>query len=209
MVQKRIWNWYNVVLVLVLVAAVILIILQNTVITGNASKVLSSITGYATEGNTTSNVTITSYLSIAFCQNLSEGIWFGEIASLPVTNQNGTHNADGTSGGTTYCLNVSEDSNTNVDFCIKASGDMETMGGDAIGLGNETYNNATSTDANTPDWGTEVALTTSYVKSGYNVASDGTGVNYYRFWLDVPGAQPAGTYNNTVSFKGVNTGVSC
>ncbi|MFA5953203.1 MAG: hypothetical protein WC812_01290 [Candidatus Pacearchaeota archaeon] len=196
--------FYRLILILILLAVIVLLIVQNLPkVTGN------SITGFATSGNTTSNVTITSYLSIAFCDNLSTGIWFGEVASLPVTNQNGTHNADGASSGSTYCLNVSADSNTNVDFCTKASGNLTTTGADVIVLANETWNNATTTDATTPSYATENILTTDYVKSGGNVASDGTGVNYYRFWLDIPGGQAAGTYNNTVFFKGVNTGNPC
>ena len=33
--------------------------------------------------------------------------------------------------------------------------------------------------------------------------------SFWRFYLDVPGAQPPGTYRNQVNFKGVQTGNSC
>lgn len=165
------------------------------------------ITGYATEGSAVSNVTITSYLSIEMSTNLTEGILFGNVTELPATDINASHNYDGTSSGSTLYLEVSTDSNTNVDFCAMANDDLISSGLDIIGVGNQTYSNSTTTDAGTPDLANQSSLTKSYVKSGINVEQGGK--LYYRFWLDIPAAQPAGTYNNTVYFKGVNTGVSC
>lgn len=168
---------------------------------------VSSITGHATEDSTYSEVTIQSYLAINFCDNLSTGILFGDVISLPATNINGSHNYDGTSSASTYCILVSEDSNTAVDFCLKADDDLISPGADRIGLSNETYANSTTSDLATPALANEVPLTTSYVKSSSSISVGGT--NYYRFWLDIPGGQATGTYNNTVSFKGVNTGNAC
>ena len=165
------------------------------------------ITGYATEGQAVSNVTITSYLSIEMSTNLTEGILFGEVTELPATNINASHNYDGDSSGSTMYLEVSTDSNTNVDFCIRANDNLTSSGLDTIGVGNQTYSNSTTTDAGTPSLTNELSLTTSYAKSGINI--DRGGKLYHRFWLDIPAAQPAGTYNNTVHFKGVNTGGSC
>jgi hypothetical protein len=172
-------------------------------------------TGYVTEIGTTSNVTITTYFSISMSGNLSQGIQFGNVSALPATNVNGTVNYNGTNTtvdtegynkGTAYWLNVSSDSNTAIDFCIIADA-LNTSTGDEIGLGNETYFNSTSTNSTNPARASEVSITTSYVKSGTNIAI-GT-PDYYRFWLDVPAGTPAGTYNNTVSFKGVTTGGAC
>jgi len=163
-------------------------------------------TGYVTESSTTSNVTISTYFSIDMSTNLSEGIQFGEVSTLPATNVNATHNYDGGSSATTYWMNVSDDSNTAVDFCIKADA-LNTSTGDEIGLDNETYSNSTSTDSANPALGDEVGFTTSYVKSGDDIAAGSE--NYYRFWLDVPAATATGTYNNTVYFKGVTSTGSC
>src|SRR3989338_3120584 len=44
-------------------------------------------------------------------------------------------------------------------------------------------------------------INTSYVKGESNIFPGNS--NYYRFWLDIPAAQAAGTYNNTVTFKAV------
>ncbi|MFA5953205.1 MAG: hypothetical protein WC812_01300 [Candidatus Pacearchaeota archaeon] len=187
--------FYKTFLIVIIFLCVILIIFQNSNnFTGNYLL------------NTTSNVSLFKYYSIAFSDNLSSGIEFGTIENLPAVSVNATYNYLGLSNSTEYFINVSNDSNTNIDFCIKADGDLESIASDILGLGNETYNNATFTNLSSPS-DTEVLLTTSYVKSGSNVLIGG--VNYYRFWLDVPSGQAAGTYNNTVNFKAVETDYSC
>lgn len=165
-------------------------------------------TGRATEQFTKSNVTIEKYLSITLSTNLQEGIDFGTVVSLPMNDVNASHNWDGDLSRTTMWVNSSLDGNTAIDFCIKASGNLETEGMDIIGLGNETYSYSTTNNATLPagpDGST--SLTQSYVKTDTNVAK-GVAENF-RFWLDLIAALPAGTYNNTVYFKGVPTGNSC
>lgn len=167
-------------------------------------------TGFATEGSTTSNVTITTYLSIAFSNNLSGGITYGSVSSLPAYDLNASSNYDAGPGinGTTYYLNVSIDSNTPVDFCIKGNTHLTSSGADIIGLGNETYLNSSSTSGTIPGLSSSsTSLTTSYVKASMPTAQGNS--TYYRFWLDIPAATPAGTYNNSVDFKGVSTGSGC
>ena len=208
---KRV-DWFNIVLILVVIVALVLLILQNTLF-NNVLSITETprtfgITGHATESTTISNVTIAKYLSISLCTNLSDGIIFGNITTLPATNVNATHNYDGASTGSTMCVNVSEDANTAIDFCTKANDHLTSVGADTIELGNETYANSTVTSAGTPGAAANsTAVTTSYVKSGNAVAAGG--VNYYRFWLDVPASQPSGDYNNTVYFKGVTTTLAC
>lgn len=172
-----------------------------------------NMTGYATEINTTSNVTISTYFAIALSANLTDGIQFGNVTTLPALAQNATHNYDSSSNttpvapGTSFWANVSTDSNTHVDFCLKGNANLTNTGGDRIELGNETYANNTASNASLPDPALEVAFTAAYVKAGPNI-SEGSN-NYYRFWLDIPAGTPTGTYNNTVSFKGVSTGGNC
>ena len=176
----------------------------------------SMMTGYLTTGDTFSNVSITTYFSIAMSENLSDGIQFGSISSLPATDTNATHNYDGANTtldgagankGTSMWMNVSTDSNSAVDFCINASATLSTTGADSFEVGNETYHNSTYTNSSSPNVTEQVALTAAWVKSGYNIAAGSD--NYYRFWLDVPAAQATGTYNNTVEFKGVAIGGGC
>jgi len=199
MTKKRV-NWFTIVLILIILVALILLFFQN----------VNAITGHATQQNTTSNVTIQYYLSLSLCSNLSSGIWFGEVASLPATDLNGSHNYDGnypTVNGSTYCVNISTDGNSPVDLCIKSDGDLTSVAADKIGLANETYSNYTSTNSTHPLLGSQTSLSTSYSKSGVNIPVGN--VNYYRFWLDIPAAQPSGTYNNTVQFKGVTVAGAC
>ena len=209
--KKRV-GWFTIVLGLVILVALVMLILQNTLFSASLSVMEApqsfGITGHATETTTISNVTIAKYLSITMCTNLSDGIIFGNITELPATNINSTHNYDGASTGSTMCINISDDGNTAIDLCTKANDDLTSVGADTILLANETYANSTVTNAGTPGAATNATLlTTSYVKSG-NAIGVGN-LNYYRFWLDIPAAQPSGDYNNTVYFKGVTTTLSC
>ncbi|MBM3234642.1 hypothetical protein FJZ19_06135 [Candidatus Pacearchaeota archaeon] len=169
----------------------------------------SGITGYATTGTTVSNVTISSYLAIAMSTNLQAGILFGTVDALPATDLNASHNYDGASSASTMFINVSTDSNAAVDFCIQANAALtDSVGGNIIGIGNETYLNSTITNSTLPGLSTSSALlTTSYAKAGINIGQGN--VSYYRFWLDVPVATSPATYNNSIMFKGVTTGSSC
>ena len=188
-------DWYQYILVVIIVVCVVLVVIQN----------VNALTGRATEITTSSNVTIVEYLAIDGSTELDTGISFGTVSQLPITDQNATQNGGG--GITLYWINVSQDGNTAVDFCIKGNDDLENVGADIIGLGNESYNNATTTDAVTPTLAGQVPLTVGYVKAGVNVGAGSS--NYYRFWLDVPASTATGSYNNTLSFKGVSTGGSC
>ena len=167
----------------------------------------SSMTGFATSGSTVSNVTIVSYLSISMSTNLQAGILFGSVDTLPANYINASHNYDGGSSASTMFINVSTDSNSNVDFCIKANANLQDTGTDIIGIGNETYSNSTTTDGSIPLIANNVSLTTSYVKAGSNIGRGN--VSYYRAWLNIPAAQAPGTYNNSVMFEGVVAGGSC
>ena len=187
---------YNIALSILLIVSLGLLIIENSRVTGNMI-----------EGTTWSNVTIAKYLSIAFSSSLASGIDFGNVQSLPLVNVNGSHNYDGSGNATNYYIEVSPDSNTAVDFCVVASGDLQTSALDTLGLSNESYAASSTSDSATPALASEVTLTTGYVKAISSVATNSSA--YWRFWLDVPAAQPTGSYNNTVSFKGISTGGSC
>ena len=166
------------------------------------------ITGKITSVDTPSNVSVSKYLAISFGTNLAQGIQFGTVSFLPATNINATHNYDGASTGTTYTIDVSTDSNSQVDFCIKANAGLTSAALDVIGLGNETYSALNLTDSTHPLLSNKTAMTTSYVKSYASSIVPGNS-SYWRFWLDIPSAQPSGDYNNSVSFEGVTSGSIC
>lgn len=168
-----------------------------------------SITGFATQVATVSNVTISKYLSIDMSTNLSAGILYGNVSSLPASNLNASHNYDGNNSTSSMFINVSVDSNTRVDVCIKSNQDLyDSSGGNIIGIGNETYSNSTTTDLGIPGFASEVGLNKSnYIKAGQNISQGGA--NYYRFWLDIPAGTASGTYNNSVMFEGVEVNTAC
>lgn len=183
------------------VVSSMMIIVENTLTN-------RQMTGFAVEGYATSNVTISKYLSISMSPNLTTGILFGTIDVLPAVdiNASGNNNSDG--GLSTFYINVSSDSNTPVDFCIKANTNFYDGGGaNTLGAGNESFSNATSTTATSPTLVDQLPLTTGYVKAGFN-STRGQSV-FYRFWLDVPSGTPSGSYNNTVNFKGVEVAAVC
>ncbi len=206
-------NWYTIFLIGILLVCVVLLIVEN----------LHSITGYVTQGSTTSNVSIQNYFATMMSTNLTAGIDFGNVYSTNYLDQNATknwcHPTNGTCtnissaavfNATYYYLNVSADSNTDVDFCIRANEALKVNGGvDVIGLGNETYTytNVSNTNLTSPPQQGQAALTASYVKASYDIPKGNS--TFYRFFLDIPNAQAAGNYNNTILFEGVQNSVAC
>ncbi len=158
--------------------------------------------------NATTTVTVNEYVAIGMSNNLSVGIDFGSV-DPDTDDNNATHNYDGASAGTSYWINISSDSNVNIDVCV---GDNESLklGSYVIGNGNYTWVN--STTSATDAWmivGNSTAMTTtaSYTRGGEDISPGN--YNYFRFWLDIPKGQAAGDYINQVSFKGIKTGDAC
>jgi hypothetical protein len=171
-----------------------------------------SITGGQTSTETAySEAQIMKYISISMSGNLSTGIEFGTITILPATNANATKNYNSTVNDawhneTLYWINVSSDSSVNADLCVKADA-LTTSGLDEIGLGNYTWADNVTNNETWPSISDAHEMTTSYVVGSMNITPGSN--DYYRFWLSVPGGQPAGTYNNTVYFKAVEEGIGC
>ena len=189
-------NVYKFCLGLIIFLCSILITFAN--IGGLHAKVAST--------DVSSNVSIAKSFSIEFSTGLSEGILFGNISLLPVTNVNASHNYGGLGNSSNLFINVSSDGNIAVDFCIRGNSGLMNYGGDEIGLGNETYSYYNMSNSTHPLMN-EISLNQVYTKSGENISLGG--INYWRFWLDIPVGQPSGNYNNTIFFKGIETGFSC
>ena len=187
---------YSLILTLIILFCLVLILFQN----------LGGIHARVAYTDTPSNVSIAKFFSIEFSSGLSEGIIFGNVNILPASNVNASHNYDGIGNASTLYINVSNDGNTAVDFCIMGDGGLSTLGGDVIGLGNETYSHYNFSNSTHPILN-EISLTQVYTKSGENIPLGGE--NYWRFWLDIPAGQASGDYNNTVYFKAVETSASC
>src|SRR3989344_8302582 len=154
----------------------------------NKSAISLSYTGASTEQTTPSDATVGAYFAIASSDNLTQGISFGSIVSLPATDVNATANYN-ESNQTGYFLTVSSDSNVNVDFCFKADSAFNTEGGDEIGLGNWTYSQNATNNLTIPDLNAAVEIRLNYSNGTTGVSPSNS--NYYRFWLDIPAAQAA------------------
>ena len=187
----------------IFVLSIFMIFIQNV----NSNE----ITGFATQMSTVSNVSIVTYLSIDMSPNLTAGILFGSVNTLPATNVNATHNYDGNASATmtSMFMNVSTDSNTAVDFCIRSNDDLyDSVGGNRIGITNETYSNSTFNNNTLPALANQVKLNkTGYDKASYNISQGN--ISYFRFYLNVPTATPSGVYNNSITFKGVQVTTVC
>jgi hypothetical protein len=164
---------------------------------------LSSIGNAATTSvqTTTSNVTVNVYVSIVLSPDLAAGVRFGNLD--PGTNDNPATNC----AGSNCNITVSSDSNINVDIVLKANAALTRQGGtETIPLTAYTWNStAQGQTPNLPGY----ALQTSYDytnKVGAGL-TPGT-VRIWKAWLDIPAAQRAGTYNNTLYFCGDEQGTT-
>ena len=192
--MKRKLSTYNIILIVVIVLSLGLIFVENA----------SAITGHSITQDTFSNVTISAYYAVDWSTNLTTGIIFEPIYTLPVSDDNATGNwvNPPTDNSSDYWANVSDDGNLEVNFCLRANGAMQNGVGDSIGLGNESYaGNVTSSNFTSPSVDDEISFTTSYVEATSNIYPGN--VTYWRFWLDVPVGQAVGDYSNTVQFKAI------
>jgi len=147
------------------------------------------------------NVTNTTVsISISLSSKLVAQInW--TIATIPVLNLS----AEGNNGnGTTdYFVNVSVSGGT-ADLYIRANSDLLTADDDVIGLGNETLSYNT-TNSSVPSLN-KFSLTTNYSDNKIGSALGDLSVVYLKFFINAPLGTAAGTYNNTLEIKAVQTG---
>ncbi len=199
---------------LALSALVLILVIAVIGLYSSLYTLQTSIIGLATEQSTVSEAVIAKYLAISKSGNLSDGIDFGNITSLPATDTNATMDYNSTeqpmnwANETLYWIELDYDSNTNVDFCVRST-TFNTSGGDEIGLGNYTWNDSLSNNFTEPSltYSGPMYTNQSYKKGLANLVPGNNAT--YRFWLDVPAYVNPGTYNSTVWFRGVPTGDSC
>lgn len=191
--------------IIILICAIAAVLLGALLI----SPGTHSFTGAATTQTTQSRVAISYYYAITLSNNLADGIDFGNITSLPANNLNATDNNNGANSTTTMYVHESNDSNVNIDLCHRAQGPLSTIANDTIGLGNYTWSDSLTNTSTLPSGppGTNTFNTTLAKGNNNNIAPNGNG--FYRYWLDIPVGQAAGTYTNTVEYKAVYTGAGC
>lgn len=152
------------------------------------------------EQTTSSNVTVNVYVSISLTTGFANGVEFGSL------DPGQDNQASTTCTGHSCNISVSGDTNVNVDILMKANANLTrcpggACTGDMIGWWNYSWNATDGTSAWVqPGWELNI---TSYDnitahKVGDSVSS--SGVRSWQAWLDIPAAQVAGTYNNTLYF---------
>src|SRR3989344_786860 len=183
-----------------LIAAVLIILAALVLIYYPSFGKNNELTGSATEIQVGSSALIANYFAIAASNTLTtDGIkWSGLNPGDIDVNAEGNNQA----GTSNYFITVSSDSNVNVDLCVKASAPL-TSGLNTIPLTDYKWDS----DIVNPLLTSAIAIDLAYAGADTSIAPGNS--DYYRFWLSVPGNQAAGTYTNTISFKGVQTGNVC
>ena len=162
--------------------------------------------GALSESSTVSNATVAVSIGFTFSGNLTNGILFGSV-NPNTLNNNATGNYLADAGNTSYFIDMDVGNNANTDACVKVNAPL-TSGANTIGNGNYTYDaNSTINGANMNNGAGSVAISNAYVLMNANLGIADN--QYMQFYLDIPSGQQAGTYNNTVSFKIVQTGTGC
>jgi len=191
------------ILLLVVVAAIGFLLNQQ----GITNK-LVTVTGSSQTVSVPSTANIMSYFAIAAGGALATpGIVWTNIATLPATDFPADADYIGALNDLTdYYISVSSDSNINVDMCISANQPL-TSGLNTIPLSGYGWAWNLLNDINNPSLASSTSMLTMYASAGTTITPGSN--DYFRYWLDVPSGQAAGTYTNTINFKGVQTGQPC
>ena len=160
---------------------------------GTASCTIRCSDGSLTADDTF-NIVVSKTISMSISTNLTNDLdW--SIANT--TGATFDASANGGTGASSYYVTI-EAHGGEPNVTIKSSGDLSKGSGTDIGIGNFTYKNSTT---NTVP-GSATAMTTSYVNAATNLAADASHIVYFKFFLTVPSATSAGTYNTTTYFRG-------
>jgi len=162
--------------------------------------------GTSEEETTDSNVTVNVFVEISLSTNLSTGILFGSL-DPNTNNNNATGNYNATDFNTQYEVVAGSANSVSIDLCIKANDTLSTGSEDIPNTG-YTWNFSEWNNMTNPDEETSIAITTDYQTTSHTEIA-ASGKSYARFFLDIPAAQAAGVYRNTITIKGVQTGEAC
>ena len=148
------------------------------------------------EKSTSSNVTVNVYVSMGLSTAFDSGVEFGNLDPASSDNNATTCNALGCN------LTISSDTNIAVDIVMKVDANLTRYpNAETIPALNYTWNSTAGTSLQMLPG--NVLNTTGYdyrteFKVGDSVSAGG--VRSWQAWLDIPGSQTAGTYNNTLFF---------
>jgi hypothetical protein len=146
------------------------------------------------EKTTSSNVTVNTYVSISLSTAFANGVEFGSLD--PNTNNNNATTCNGLGCNIT----VSADTNTVVDIVM--NGTVMTRFGGAQTIPASAYTWNTTNGTSLPNPIIPLNATVYEYRNGYKVGDSvsASGVRSWQAQLDIPSAQTAGLYNNTLAF---------
>lgn len=147
------------------------------------------------EKSTTSNVTVNVYVSMSLTSAFADGVEFSSLDP-------GTDDNNATTCNDLGCnLTISGDTNIPVDIVMKANANLTRDGG-AEEIPNWNYTWGTSDGTTLPVPANDLNTTEYDYRASYKVGDSvaASGVRSWQAYLDIPGSQTAGTYNNTLYF---------
>ena len=152
------------------------------------------LSGFATTA--TSSVIGAANISSYYAASLATStISFGDLTPGDTDENAALNNLGSSAPG--YYLTLSADSNTNVQTCLHGAGDF-SGGSETMSLGNLKWDGNQTGSSSSPPLSAAQSMTTSKVRSSTTLAAGNN--EYYRFWMDVPGATAVEDYSTTITF---------
>ena len=145
----------------------------------------------------TFDIVVSKTISMSISTNITSDLDWA-ITSTDGTKFNAAANNGSGSATPGYYVTV-EAHGGEPNVTIKSSGALDT-GSATIALSNYEYKFDSNNDA---IYSSDTTMTTSYVNTGTDLNAGSSHIVYYKFFLTVPSATSAGTYNTTTYFQGV------
>lgn len=158
------------------------------------------ITGRATSQVGNLSAGVATYISCTW-SNEALAVSFGTSLNPGTSDYNGTQNYASAGNGSAY--NVTVDTLSNVAANITIRGTNLTSGSNTIAAGNVSWQSDTiAANGTNMAPGNSTALTTAFSAAAPVAANEPVGsAVWFRFWLDIPAGQVAGSYAGTYTMQ--------
>ncbi len=151
------------------------------------------LTGFATSNSsTTASAVVVEYYAVSLATST---ISFGTLDAGDDDENAALNNLGSSAPG--YYLNLSTDSNTDVQTCLHGAGDF-SGGSETMSLGNLKWDGNQTGSSSSPLLSAAQSMTTTKVRSSTTLAAGNK--EYYRFWMDVPADTAVEDYSTTITF---------
>jgi len=151
------------------------------------------------EASAGASVTVNTFVSITLTDAGSPGVNF--ISSNPGDNDVN----DTAQTNAVPAIRVTNDAISNVNVKVDVKGTDFADNGNNFVAGQATYDDDGAATEVSETGKVETALANTYPGTGYYTAITPTSSADFWFFLDIPSGQAAGTYSNTLTFRGDST----